>query len=288
MRTSRIAVALVTALAAGSLLALVVVAGSDRDDDGATSTTRPSTSTGIATSTTTTSLATTTTPTTAPTTPSSAPDPGGEAAVALRRGNPDRAVVALTFDAGSDTGYAAEILDTLAAKDVQAAFGVTGRWVEANPALVRRMLADGHQLVNHSYDHPSFTGRSTGAPTAVPGATPRSAGTDRAGDRIGRRRRCATRGSGRRTATRMSQSALDVGSAGYRYELLWTIDSLGWKGEPADAVTRRCLDGAVPGAIYLFHVGAASTDHAALPAIIDGLRARGIGFTTPAEMVLDL
>ena len=286
MRSTRIAVAVVIALVAASLIAFAVVAGSDRHDEGATSTRRPA-STGVGTSTTTTRLATTTTSMTAPTTPWSAPDPSGHAAVALRRGDPDRAVVALTFDAGSDTGYAAAMLDTLAAKDVQAAFGVTGRWVEANPALVRRILAEGHQLVNHSYDHPSFTGRSTGAPPLS--RAQRLDQLARTEQAIGSATGAAARPWFRPPYGDEDESVrADVGSAGYRYELLWTIDSLGWKGEPADAVTRRCLDGAVPGAIYLFHVGAASTDHAALPAVIDGLRARGFGFTTPAEMALGL
>ena len=77
----------------------------------------------------------------------------------------------------------------------------------------------------------------------------------------------------------------DVALAGYQYELLWTVDSLGWKGTPPASVVTRCLDGAVPGAIYLFHVGSASTDHAALQAIIDGLRADGYGFVTAAGLI---
>ena len=77
----------------------------------------------------------------------------------------------------------------------------------------------------------------------------------------------------------------DVATAGYRFEVMWTVDSLGWRGLPVDQVTARCLGQAAPGVIYLFHVGAASTDHAALQAIVDGLRGRGLGFATVAELV---
>jgi peptidoglycan-N-acetylglucosamine deacetylase len=76
-----------------------------------------------------------------------------------------------------------------------------------------------------------------------------------------------------------------VGRLGYRYDVLWTVDSLGWKGIPVDQIVARCLEGAVPGAILLFHVGSASADGAALPAIIDGLRAQGYGFDTVAGVV---
>ncbi len=72
-------------------------------------------------------------------------------------------VVALTFDAGADAGYAGQILDTLKAQGVKATFGITGKWAEANPALFRRMVNEGHGLINHTYSHRSFTGYSTGS-----------------------------------------------------------------------------------------------------------------------------
>jgi peptidoglycan/xylan/chitin deacetylase (PgdA/CDA1 family) len=193
-------------------------------------------------------------------------------------------VVALTFDAGSDAGSASAILDVLATNGVPATFGLTGRWADANPALVRRIVADGHQVVNHSYDHPSFTGYSTGA-----SPLPR---TERL-DQLARADAAIRAAGGASTAPWFrppygdddATVRADVGSVGYRYELMWTVDSLGWKGLPAADVLRRCLDGAEPGAIYLMHVGIASTDHAALQDLIDGLRVRGYGFATAAGLI---
>jgi peptidoglycan/xylan/chitin deacetylase (PgdA/CDA1 family) len=92
---------------------------------------------------------------------SSACEPTGPA-VEVRRGPTDRRIIALTFDAGSDRGYTVAILDTLKAKRVHAAFGITGTWARANPSLIKRMVAEGHILVNHTDDHRSFTGYSTG------------------------------------------------------------------------------------------------------------------------------
>src|SRR3712207_8339567 len=59
-------------------------------------------------------------------------------AVTITQLDTSRKVVALTFDAGSDAGYAARILDTLKANGVKASFGMTGKWAEAHPALLRR------------------------------------------------------------------------------------------------------------------------------------------------------
>ncbi|MCA9042607.1 MAG: polysaccharide deacetylase family protein, partial [Planctomycetaceae bacterium] len=69
--------------------------------------------------------------------------------------------MALTFDAGSDTGAAAAILDLLAAEGIPASFGMTGAWATANPDLVARMAADGHVLINHTQTHPYMTELST-------------------------------------------------------------------------------------------------------------------------------
>jgi peptidoglycan/xylan/chitin deacetylase (PgdA/CDA1 family) len=73
-----------------------------------------------------------------------------------------RKLVALTFDAGSDAGYASRILDTLKANKVKASFGMTGQWAEAHPALLRRIVREGHTVMDHTYSHRSFTGSSTG------------------------------------------------------------------------------------------------------------------------------
>ena len=60
---------------------------------------------------------------------------------------------------------------------------------------------------------------------------------------------------------------------------------VGWKGVPTATVVKRVMDSATPGEIVLMHVGSASTDAAALPAVISGLRERGFDFVTISEMV---
>lgn len=139
-------------------------------------------------------------------------------------------------------------------------------------------------MVNHSYDHPSFTGRSTGhAPLSQSERLDQLARADAA---IRAAEGVTTIPWFRPPYGDEDESVrADVALAGYRYELMWTVDSLGWQGDTPDAVVRRCLDRAVPGAIYLFHVGAASTDHAALQRIIDGLTDRGYSFATAAWLL---
>jgi peptidoglycan/xylan/chitin deacetylase (PgdA/CDA1 family) len=202
----------------------------------------------------------------------------------VRRGDPARRVVALTFDAGSDTGYTAQILDTLATNGIHASFGLTGRWVERNASLAGRIASEGHHLLNHTFDHPSFTGRSTGEAGLKAGA--RADQLTRADTAI----RAATGHSSRPWfrppyGDYDDSVVVDVAANGYLYVVLWSVDSLGWKGLPAAQIIDRCLENAVPGAIFLLHVGSASQDGPALQAVIDGLRARGYTFATVAGLV---
>lgn len=65
-----------------------------------------------------------------------------------------RKVVYLTFDEGYDYGNNTEkILNTLQSKAVRATFFLTGGYVDKNPALVQRMIDEGHQLGNHTMKH---------------------------------------------------------------------------------------------------------------------------------------
>jgi peptidoglycan-N-acetylmuramic acid deacetylase len=74
-------------------------------------------------------------------------------------------VIFLTFDEGYENGYTPQILDILKANQVKAAFFVTGPYVTGNPELVKRMVAEGHIVGNHSQTHPSMPAK-TGNPEA--------------------------------------------------------------------------------------------------------------------------
>jgi len=62
-------------------------------------------------------------------------------------------LVALTFDDGPSAKYTPRILDILKQNDAHATFFVTGRNAELNPRIIRRILAEGNQLGNHTYSH---------------------------------------------------------------------------------------------------------------------------------------
>ncbi len=72
--------------------------------------------------------------------------------------NPDtggQKLIYLTLDEGYEYGCTASLLDTLKAKQVPAVFFVTGAYVKDQPDLVKRMIAEGHGVGNHSASHPA-------------------------------------------------------------------------------------------------------------------------------------
>lgn len=61
----------------------------------------------------------------------------------------------LTFDEGYENGYTSQILDVLKEKNVKAVFFITMDYAKKEPELVKRMIAEGHVVGNHSVTHPS-------------------------------------------------------------------------------------------------------------------------------------
>lgn len=75
----------------------------------------------------------------------------------FERGRRDLRKVALTFDGGSDPGESDRILDVLEERGVAATFFLTGRYVSRNPDLVKRIVATGHEVGNHTWSHAHLT-----------------------------------------------------------------------------------------------------------------------------------
>ena len=72
-------------------------------------------------------------------------------------GDATQKVICLTFDAGYENGCTEQILDTLKAHQVPAAFFLVGSYIEKNADLVRRMVEEGHIVGNHTMHHPDMS-----------------------------------------------------------------------------------------------------------------------------------
>ncbi|WP_243322720.1 polysaccharide deacetylase family protein [Geothrix sp. SG200] len=88
--------------------------------------------------------------------PGAGPWPGMGEALNLTRGPGGQKRLLLSFDGGSNAEVATEILDALKARGVHTTIFLTGAFIQHFPALVKRMAAEGHELGNHTMNHPHF------------------------------------------------------------------------------------------------------------------------------------
>ena len=213
------------------------------------------------------------------------PDPGTGLSAIVEGGTNGRLEVALTFDAGADTGYAAEILDLLRDEGIEATFGMTGLWAQANPELVQRMVAEGHQLINHTWDHSSLTGANTQMPPMTPEQVSQQLADTEAVVRD-------LTGYEMRPYFRPPYGDYDETSLRYLYDngysetIWWTCDTRGWAGWGAQQIIDYCTTNIAEDEILLLHVGAAAVgDFEALPGLIQFFRDNGYSFVTIEQML---
>jgi peptidoglycan/xylan/chitin deacetylase (PgdA/CDA1 family) len=207
----------------------------------------------------------------------------GTASKAIARGNVNRKMVALTFDAGSDLGYTESIINTLQARGIPASFGLTGAWILANPFYAAWIAAD-FEIINHTHDHPSYTGRSTGAGALSPAR--RLSQLKSTESRLHAAYDASFRPLFRPPYGDYDSGVLrDVGAMGYSRTVLWNIDTMGWNGFTANQIVNRVLTNVNNGTIVLMHLGSASQDGPALPRMIDGLQSRGYSFGTVRQVI---
>ncbi len=72
-------------------------------------------------------------------------------------GDTTQPVIYLTFDSGYENGCTEQILDVLKAHNAPAAFFLVGHYIQTNADLVRRMVAEGHIVGNHTMHHPDMS-----------------------------------------------------------------------------------------------------------------------------------
>lgn len=76
-------------------------------------------------------------------------------------GDTNKKVIYLTFDAGYENGYTSPILAALKKHDISATFFLVGNFMTTSPELVKQMVAEGHQVANHTYNHPDMANISS-------------------------------------------------------------------------------------------------------------------------------
>ena len=194
---------------------------------------------------------------------------GGTAGL-VYNGPRSRKIVALTFDDGPSS-YTSGFLSVLRHKHVHGTFFEIGQEVAARPSTTRQVLAEGNEVGNHTMHHAFYPGYSD---LAVTNALIR---------RTTHFEPCVFRPPGGGVNSSVVAAA---GEAGLK-TIIWDVDPTDWANPGSGAVYSRIVGAARPGSIILMHDGGGNRSGtlAALPAIIDTLRARGYRFETVTQLL---
>ena len=195
--------------------------------------------------------------------------------------------VALTFDDGPDAEWTPQILDILKAKHVRATFFVIGANAQANPDLIQRIVAEGHELGNHTYTHPNLADTPQQVVSLELNATQRlvEALTGRS-MRLFRPPYLGDNEPGDPGDIISVEIAQDMGylTVGER------VDPIDWALPGPDVIVQRALAQVARtggnGETILLHDagGDRSQTVAALPVLIDKLRAQGFVFVPASQL----
>ncbi|WP_433497637.1 polysaccharide deacetylase family protein [Sphaerimonospora sp. CA-214678] len=181
--------------------------------------------------------------------------------------------VALTFDDGPGE-QTDRVLDALAAHRARATFFMLGQMItDGTREFVRRMVSEGHQLGNHSWDHPSLAGLSSEALKRELSRT-----QDIVRQVTGVRMHVMRPPYGA-TNHQVAAATRQEGLA----QILWAVDTLDWRDRNAGIVAKRCGE-AKPGDIVLMH-DIHPTTVQALPHLLDTLDRKGFTYVTVSELL---
>jgi peptidoglycan/xylan/chitin deacetylase (PgdA/CDA1 family) len=191
-------------------------------------------------------------------------------------------VVALTFDTGVDAPPDAveSALRALRAAGVRATFSVTGLWGERERDLLFSIAADGHQIINGTYDGASFTGASTGAAALTPDQ--RRLALSRAEVTVYRYTSRSTRPYARPPFGDIDDSVLhDAAANSYTIAVRWGVDipATMAAADIAPLVMRAARAGVI------FRLPLTTAAAAALPGVIDALQSASYELLTIEELL---
>ena len=186
--------------------------------------------------------------------------------------------IALTFDDGPSAKYTADILDYLKEEGIPATFFVVGSQARANPELLLREEAEGHEIGNHTDSHPHL--RHEPIPTLQ-------------AEILTCEKTVYELTEMRTTLFRPPEGhcSADISSLveGLDYRIiLWNIDTRDWADATAAGIAENILTNVQSGDIILFHDSVSRKDSqtlTALKSVVPVLKERGYRFVTVSELI---
>ena len=203
------------------------------------------------------------------------PTPAPSKQITFSQCHVDGPYIAMTYDDGPHAANTPRLLDMLKQRNIKATFFVVGQCAVQYPAIMKRIVAEGHEIANHSWSHPVLAKMGEGSVTEQLQKT-----HDAIVNTTGIPPKVMRPPFGSFTA---NQRGWAHGKWGYKI-ILWDVDPLDWKVRNAEHVKSEILRHTVAGSIVLSHDIHKSTVDA-MPDTLDGLIGRGFKFVTVSELL---
>ena len=204
-----------------------------------------------------------------------APEPPAPRKASYNSCNVDGTYLAITFDDGPHPKNTPRLLDMLKERGLKATFYVIGQNVAQYPEIMQRIVAEGHEIGNHSYTHAALTKCSAAKVT----------------EEVSKTNDAILQACGAKPTTIRPPYGATNPSITKRLNdefgltvVMWSVDPLDWKIRKASHVSNHILQNTKSGAIVLAHDIHPSTIDA-MPAALDGLISKGHKFVTISELI---
>ncbi|PIC63565.1 hypothetical protein CSV79_10960 [Sporosarcina sp. P13] len=178
--------------------------------------------------------------------------------------------VALTFDDGPDPHFTKKVLETLQKYNVKATFFMLGNRVEEYPNIAKMVAEAGHEIGNHSWNHPPLTGLTD----------------EELHDEVRATEDIILQATGQRaTVFRPPYGAVNqqVRESSKLPVVLWNVDTLDWQHLDPEKLLENIEADVKSDSIVLMHDIHKSTAEG-LDAVLEFLQSQGYSFVTVSEM----
>jgi peptidoglycan/xylan/chitin deacetylase (PgdA/CDA1 family) len=204
-----------------------------------------------------------------------APAPAAPRKSSYNSCNVDGTCLAITFDDGPHPKNTPRLLDMLKARGLKATFYVIGQNVAQYPEVMQRIVAEGHEIGNHSYTHVALNKCSAA----------------KVNDEVSKTNEAILQSCGAKPTTIRPPYGATNAALTKRLNdefgltvVMWSVDPLDWKIRNSSHVSGHILQNAKSGSIILSHdIHPTTID--AMPQVLDGLMAKGHKFVTVSELI---
>ncbi|ALC84119.1 MULTISPECIES: polysaccharide deacetylase family protein [Bacillus] len=191
----------------------------------------------------------------------------------IYKGHPDKPMVTFLINVAWGNEYLEKMLPVLKKHQVKATFFLEGKWTKNNPELAKKIVKAGHEIGNHSYNHPDMS-KLTKNRIAEQLTSTNSQIKETLGVTV--KWFAPPSGSYR-------QDVVEIASSKGMGTIMWTVDTIDWRKPSPDVLINRVLSKVHNGAMILMHPTASSSR--SLESLIIQLKKKGYSLGTVTDLM---